>query len=172
MPVSDVDYGIAEGERRKLAILEIHAARHSSRVLTAQRALLQHLLEHGTATIEDLPAELRDAGGIRRPTWLGSVSYGLRVAGLIRRVEYIETTRAVAHRRPVSVWELTDVDAARAWLAEHSAPAAIAGDSGPDAQPRAAPVVTDAGATGPTVAPAQTADGPAAKAATADPLLF
>ena len=82
--------------------------------------MLRILLQRGSATIDMVRAaiELPDSDPAR---WLGCVPAELRRAGLIRRAGFTETRRAVAHARPVSVWELADADAARRWLAAHDA---------------------------------------------------
>jgi hypothetical protein len=89
---------------------------HGHKVLHAQRMFVGLLLERGQATVDDLHAALGQlADG--NPRRLGAAMHGLRRAGLIRRLAFVETGRRVAHARPVSVWQLANADAARAWLA-------------------------------------------------------
>jgi hypothetical protein len=111
-----------DAQARKLHALATLQAQHGTRVLAAQRAMVRVLLERGECTIEHVRAALRLPDG--KPTrWLGAVPGELRRAGIIRRAGFAETTRAVAHARPVSVWELANRAAALLWLREHVGPA-------------------------------------------------
>lgn len=105
-----------DGARRKLDALATLQARNAERIQAAQRAMVCVLLERGRATVDDVRAELGLAD-TQPSRWLGAVPGELRRKGIIRRAGFIETRRAVAHARPVSVWELADGAAARAWLA-------------------------------------------------------
>ena len=107
------------GERRKLDALSTLRARHPERVHVAQVAMVRLLLERGRCTIDDVRAVLGLADGLPA-RWLGAVPGELRRAGIIRRAGFTETTRPVAHARPVSVWEPADAEAARAWLGVHA----------------------------------------------------
>lgn len=107
------------GEARKVLALELLRARNPDRVRAAQVALIRFLCVNEEGTVEDLRAAL----GIpdREPArWLGAVAGELRRAGLIARAGWRETTRAVAHARPVSVWAVRDRAAAQRWLVAHA----------------------------------------------------
>jgi hypothetical protein len=124
-----------DGAARKLSALATLAAWYPDRVRAAQRVLLGLLLDRGQATVDDLRSGLglRDGEPSR---WLGAVPGELRRAGIIARAGYAETARAVAHARPVSVWELRDRAAALAWLGEHPPPGRHdAGSAGATAGP-------------------------------------
>lgn len=108
------------GEAAKCRALAPTAARHSDRVLLAQRLMLQLLLDRpdgGTITIDDVRLALGDQPD-RRPKWLGAVPSGLSKAGLIARAGYVPSACPCAHAHPVSAWHLVDREAAVAWLAE------------------------------------------------------
>lgn len=126
-------YNLAEGERLKLSAHATLAARREVFVLRGRRALLAALLEHDTATADDVRAVGVLPAGVN-PKCFGSVPGLLARAGLIRRVGFTETARAVAHARPVGVWELANRAAAIAWLATHPEPCEpepSEGDAGP-----------------------------------------
>jgi hypothetical protein len=112
-----------DGEARKLHALGTLGTRYPDRVRHAQAALVRLLLARGECTVDDVRGLLRlpDAEPTR---WLGCVPGELRRAGIIRRAGFVESRRAVAHARPVSVWELADRAAAERWLRGHVGPAA------------------------------------------------
>ena len=107
-----------EGERRKGEVLDMLAARREVYVNRGRRALLERLLSASTATADAVrdAVELRD--GVD-PKCFGAVPGPLVRSGIIRRVGFAPTCRAVGHARPVTVWELVDSDAACRWLAAH-----------------------------------------------------
>ncbi|MEW6251505.1 MAG: hypothetical protein AB1716_12715 [Planctomycetota bacterium] len=104
------------GELEKLRAHSVLRARHAGDVAQAQAVLLRLLLANGRATVDELRAALGMGDG-GRTRWLGAVAGELARAGIIRRAGWVATSRRVAHARPVSLWELADADAARAWLA-------------------------------------------------------
>jgi hypothetical protein len=110
----------ADGEERKLAAHALLSARRAVYVRHGQRALLMRLLAAGTATADDVRAAVALPSGID-PVCLGTVPGPLARAGIIRRVGYRDSDRAAAHARPLSLWELADPAAARAWLEDHPA---------------------------------------------------
>jgi hypothetical protein len=126
---------LADGQRRRFDVLATLRARNASRVRRAQCVMLTLLLERGRCTIDDVRDALGPAGS-DPARWLGSVPAELRRAGIIRRAGYAETRRAVAHARPVSVWELADRAAALHWLAGHPEPGDL---RDPGEQPDALP---------------------------------
>lgn len=128
-PRRDREIGRLNGELAKLRAQRRHEARSPHLMLRARRALLESLLDSPTrtATIEDV----RDRLGLAEtgnPRWLGAMPGILQDAGIIRRVGYVETTRARAHCRPISVWGLTDggEELARRWLAANPLPTVAA----------------------------------------------
>jgi hypothetical protein len=125
--VNDADR--PEGERRKRAALDRHAARHGRLVRAGQRALLARLLAVGTATADAVRDSVCLPPGVS-PRAFGAVPGPLARAGLIAAVGFARTARPTAHARPVTVWRLADRAGALAWLRDH--PAA---DPPPDAPP-------------------------------------
>lgn len=87
-------------------------------VRDAQRALLQGVLTHGTATADDIRAVVPIPDRIN-PVCLRAAPRPLARLGIIRRNGYVETKRRCAHSRPLRVWEPVDRPAAVAWLAAH-----------------------------------------------------
>lgn len=110
----------AGGELGKLQAHAVLRARYAHDVQRAQAALLRLLLTHGRATVDNVRAALGlPEGG--RTRWLGAAVAELSRAGITRRAGYAPTTRRVAHARPVTLWELADPNAARAWLRVYEA---------------------------------------------------
>ena len=107
-----------EGEHRKTVALHLLEAQRARLVLRGRRALLLHLLEHGTGTIDHVRAVVAIPPGVN-PVAIGAVPGALAAAKIIRRETFAATGRATAHARPVTVWALADADAARNWLAAH-----------------------------------------------------
>lgn len=108
----------ATGEELKADALERHHLRRPALIRDAQRALLNCLMDGGTATIEDARDAVEVPEGFN-PKAFGSVPGTLARAGVIRRAAYVTAQRPAAHARPLSLWELADRDAALAWLATH-----------------------------------------------------
>jgi hypothetical protein len=109
------------GNTRKQAAHTRLEAQRERYVRLGRRAFLVHLIEHGSATADDTRAVIELPDGIN-PKLFGAVPGPLARAGIIRRVAFTTTTRAVAHARPVSVWALADEAKAHAWLVENPAP--------------------------------------------------
>lgn len=105
----------AEGVRRRDAAHDLQHVHRDCLIRRGQRVLLLTLLDRGTATADDVRAGIDLPDGID-PVCLGAVPTALARAGIIRRAGYVETTRPVAHARPVSVWVIADHAAAVAWL--------------------------------------------------------
>ena len=111
--------GLADGERRRDAALELLADRRAAVVRAGQRALLLHLFDAGTATADDVRAAVELPQGIG-PRCYGAVPMALVDAGIIRAAGYTPTRRPEGHARPITLWELADRGAALAWLADHA----------------------------------------------------
>lgn len=112
-----------EGERRKAGAIATLEAHRGEFIVRGRRALLRRLLDAGAATADDVRAGVELPPGID-PRAFGAVPGALAQPGIIRRAGYTETARAVAHARPVAVWELRDRAAALAWLAANPEPPA------------------------------------------------
>ncbi len=104
-------------ERKKAALAELEELRRDV-VMRARRALLLHLLVHGTATADDVRDLVELPDGIS-PTCLGAVPGALARAGIIRRAGYAPSQRPERHAAPTAVWELVNGTAAEVWVAEH-----------------------------------------------------
>jgi hypothetical protein len=103
------------GEGRKQAAHASLEARRGQCIRHCRRAFLVHLLEHGGGTIDDVRDVISVPAGID-PKVFGAVPGALARAGIIERCGFTTSTRAVAHARPITVWELTDAAKARDWL--------------------------------------------------------
>lgn len=121
--------GRREGERRKIRAHDLFAATRAELLLNGRRALLCLLLNHDTATADDVRALVEIPAGVN-PTCLGAVPGMLARAGIIRRVGYAPSERPEAHTRPVGVWTLADTLAAIQWLRENPEPAEVCGHAG------------------------------------------
>lgn len=112
----------ASGADLRDIAIQKHERHRADILLAARRAMLEHLLQHGQCTADDVQ-ELCPP-----PDWIDPVVYGavpspLARAGIIRRVGYVPSRRPSAHSRPVSVWRLVDAESAARWLREHPLPA-------------------------------------------------
>jgi hypothetical protein len=110
--------GYPAGEQCKLDAHALLTARRAIYVRRAQRALLCRLLDMGTATADDVRQAVELPPDID-PRCLGSVPGPLVRAGIIRRVSWTPSCRAVRHACHTSVWALVDADAARQWLTDY-----------------------------------------------------
>lgn len=107
-----------KGEALKQAALRLLEAKRERLVRSASRALLHHLSQHGTATIDDVRAVVPVPKGID-PRLFGAASSMLARAGITHFIGYSKTVRPVGHRHPIGIWEMADPAAAEAWLATH-----------------------------------------------------
>ncbi|MCA9109372.1 MAG: hypothetical protein KDA52_05465 [Planctomycetaceae bacterium] len=119
-----------DGEQRKR---DAHKTLEKYRALIIEqfrRRFLCILLEHGTATIDDV-RELMELPTGMDATCLGAVPGPLARAGIIRRVGYVKSERADAHARPISVWELLDSHAVVEWIRSHPTDLGLSEDHPP-----------------------------------------
>jgi hypothetical protein len=94
-------------------------ARREAYIRQARRALLWRLLEAGTATADDVAERIGPAPeGIDR-RFLGTVPGPLARARIIRRADFVPSTRPSRHASILSVWILADRAGATAWLARN-----------------------------------------------------
>jgi hypothetical protein len=98
-----------------LAMLEKHRAQLIRR---SRRALLTHLLEQGSGTIDDVRAVVPTPPNID-PTAFGAVPKSLKREGIIRADGFRKTRRPDSHARLVNIWVLADAEAAKEWLRTH-----------------------------------------------------
>ena len=105
----------ADGEALKQHAHAILEATRKAIVRDARRALLEHALLHGTATIDDVRALVPIPPGIN-PKVFGAVPGPLAKAGSIRAVGFKRTDRNVAHARILTIWAIADTAKATAQL--------------------------------------------------------
>lgn len=110
--------GLTEGERRKTDALDLLAVHRESVVRSAQRALIRLLLDHGTATADDVRGLVDLPDGLN-PKLFGAAPSPLAKRGIIRADGFTRSCRPEAHARPVTVWRLVDPLAAEQWLRVH-----------------------------------------------------
>ena len=110
--------GLREGRNRRDAAHFVLLVRREPYVRAAQRAMLLHLLNHETVTIDDVRDVVTLPDDID-PCLFGPSVRALSVGGLIERVGVEQTSRAVAHARENKIWRLVDRAAALAWLTSH-----------------------------------------------------
>ncbi|MCC6486353.1 MAG: hypothetical protein IT364_02535 [Candidatus Hydrogenedentes bacterium] len=106
------------GRARRDTALNALESRRSVHVNRGRRTLLLHLLEHDTATADDVRAGVRLPDSID-PTCLGSVPGPLVKAGIIERVGFVPCVRPERHAAPTSLWGLVDRSKAGDWLQTH-----------------------------------------------------
>jgi hypothetical protein len=107
-----------DGECRKRAALTLLELRRAALVRRCRRALLGLLLERDTATADDVRRLVPMPPSIN-PKLVGAAVAGLADLDLMRQTGYVLSSRPEAHRRPVGIWTLADLDGALAWLAAH-----------------------------------------------------
>ena len=108
------------GEARKRYAHSLFETHSEPLVIAARRALLLKVLESGFATMDDVRAVV-PLPPFKNPVAFGSVPGALARAGIIRDAGFVKTTRAIAHSRKNTRWELVDAAKAHAWLAAHPA---------------------------------------------------
>jgi len=106
------------GERRRDAAVALLAIRRAVLVRQGCRLLVRQLLRTGTATVDDIAAEVSTAPGIDRRL-LGAVPLTLARAGVAELAGYQRSTRPERHASVIAVWRLVDRAAAESWLAEN-----------------------------------------------------
>lgn len=107
-----------EGEHRKgeaFANLEAH---RELVLLKARRVFAAVLLEKGRCTIDDVRAAVELPAGLN-PVCFGPVPTSFARQRFIERVGFVDTTRAEARCRPVSIWELKSPSGLAQWLLDH-----------------------------------------------------
>jgi hypothetical protein len=110
--------GLAEGERRRDAALQLLRGRRAVLLRRVQRVDQALLLDDAPSTtdpIRDLvpiPVEID-------PHLVGAAVRGLAELQLIRWAGLSRSSRPEAHGRDLPVWGIADLDAALAWLHAH-----------------------------------------------------
>ncbi len=117
----ELPLGEPTGEELKDAALAQLEKLRRDIIRRARRALLLHLLAHGTATADDVRDLVELPDGIS-PACLGAVPRALARAGIIGRAGYAASKRPERHAAPTAVWELVDRAAAEEWLIKDEGP--------------------------------------------------
>lgn len=114
-PTPPSNGGRAEGERRKRRAHDLLELYRAALLRRARRAMVADVVANGVTSIEAVRSQVPVPAGID-PRVFGAVPGALKSAGVIRFAGYTLTTRAEAHARPISRYELADPDAALVWL--------------------------------------------------------
>lgn len=112
---------LTDGERLKEQAFDRFEATRGTILLSARRALLNHLLRYGKATADDVRRAVPLPPGIN-PKVFGAVAPSLAKAGVIESDGHKKTERAVGHGREVKIWQIKDEPAALAWLVANPEP--------------------------------------------------
>lgn len=107
-----------DGERLRDEALNLLRTHRAAIVRELTRAAVTIALERGTVCADDVRDRVPIPPGIR-PVVVGAAMRDAADAGIITRIGYRKTRRALAHARPLTVWQLTDREAAAAWLHDH-----------------------------------------------------
>lgn len=106
----------AEGEARRDAALNLLRQHRAALVRECTAATLRLALANGEVCADDVRPLLTIPKEVS-PKFVGCVFRDLADAGILRRIGYRTSKRAIAHARPLSLWTLADADAATARLA-------------------------------------------------------
>jgi hypothetical protein len=108
----------AEGEARRDKALLLLRVRRADLIRKCTAAAIRIALHWREVCADDVRLVVPIPGDIS-PKLVGVVFRDLADAGILRRNGFRPSKRPAAHARPLSVWQLADADAARAWLAAH-----------------------------------------------------
>jgi hypothetical protein len=109
---------------------------------------LDAITEHGEASADDIRSRLTLPPDID-PTLIGPAVRQLRMAGVIKRVgRDAESSRPIAHGRPLPLWSVTTPEAAQQWRTENPPPSPVDDTTPPAASP-SEPAPIDAAADSP-----------------------
>ena len=108
----------SEGERRRDTTLDLLRERRAAIVRRGCRLLAGHLLEYGTATMDNIAAELETPPDLDRRL-LGAIPSTLAKAGIAVLMGYVRSTRPERHASVLAVWGLADRKTAQRWLADN-----------------------------------------------------
>ncbi len=110
--------GLAEGRRRRAAVLRLLCDRRAALIRAVQRAFLAVLLDRGPSTTDPVRAAVPIPVGTD-PRLVGAAVRALAELRLIDRAGLSRSTRPEAHGRDLPLWAVRDRAAALAWLAAH-----------------------------------------------------
>jgi hypothetical protein len=107
--------GLAEGERRRDATLQLIRGRRAALLRRLQRTFLELLLDRGPSTTDPVRAAVLIPAGTD-PRLVGTAVRALAELGLIPRAGLSRSVRPEAHGRDLPLWAVADKDAALLWL--------------------------------------------------------
>ena len=103
---------------RKRDVLKRHERHGESHVRRGRRAMISHVLRHGTVSADDVRAAVELPDDVD-PRCLGSVPRALANAGIIRRCGFVVSQRPERNGSYIASWMLADKPKAVRWLADH-----------------------------------------------------
>lgn len=106
------------GSERKAEAHAFLEERRDIHIRRARRAFLEHAIEYGFVTADDVRDAIELPDGLD-PKLLGPVPTPFAQAGIVERVGYRNSIREASHARPISVWKLRDRAAAERWLRDN-----------------------------------------------------
>jgi hypothetical protein len=106
------------GKKLRDAVLDVLRIRRAELIRQCSVAAIHFAIRCGEVSADEVRAFVEIPSDIS-PKLVGVVFKDLADAGILRRVGYRASTRAVAHARPLSVWELESAAAAQDWLDSH-----------------------------------------------------
>ncbi len=110
--------GLAEGDRRRDAALQLLRDRRAVLVRRVQRAYLDLLLCRGPSTTDPVRTAVPIPGGID-PRLVGAAVRQLAELELIHRAGLARSVRPEAHGRDLPLWAVSDRAAALDWLTRY-----------------------------------------------------
>lgn len=113
---------LGDGERLKAEAHRLLREHRRQLIHAGEQALLKKILQEGSATLDDVRAEVACPPGID-PRVFGAVPGPLAKCGAIRALGFSKTRRAIAHARMLVRWGLGDLSQALATLADTDPPA-------------------------------------------------
>jgi hypothetical protein len=119
--VPDDNHGPRAGEYLRDRALGLYRTWRPHLIRRLQRAFLQHILDHGSATSDSIRALIPIPTGTD-PRIVGSVVRGLAEHRLIHSIGRRKSRRPEAHARKVDLWAVIDSAKAMAWLMTHPDP--------------------------------------------------
>lgn len=106
------------GVSRRNAALDAHDQHRRELLTAARRLLLQRLLTHDAATLDDVAELLHTPEGLDRRC-LGAAGRRLADLGIVAAAGYVRSSRPTRNASPVQQWRLASRDLAEKWLAEN-----------------------------------------------------
>jgi hypothetical protein len=105
----------ADGQSLRDSAFGLLRIRRQQLIRQCSIAAIRHGLLNDEVTSDDVRAVVPIPLGIN-PKLIGAVFNGLATAGILKRTGSRNSVRPESHARPISVWQLVDVSAAKRWL--------------------------------------------------------